>query len=142
MELERIGGSSCSYGRIHEALSRGLPASKKVDEESIAFGVKTGSLAGAAVTVAEYNQLQALAKGGILDFNTLAQNTSLVVFHKVFCGLAAQNSPGTDGDGPQFRMVSAGDCSRCLRHDGRGGCIGELVVDHFKCEAPYGHFAC
>ena len=91
VELERIGGSSCSYGRIHEMLSRGLPASKRVDEASIAFGVKTGSLAGAAVTAAEYNELQALAKGGIFDSNTLAQNTSLVVFHKLFCGLAAQS---------------------------------------------------
>ena len=78
--MERIGGSSCSYGRIHEMLSRGLPASKRVDEASIAFGVKTGSLAGAAVTAVEYNELQALAKGGIFDSNTLAQNTSLVVF--------------------------------------------------------------
>ena len=73
VKLERIGGSSCLYGRIHEALSRGLPASKRVDEESIAFGVKTGSLASAAVAAAEYNQLQALAKGGILDAHTLRQ---------------------------------------------------------------------
>ena len=69
----------------------GLPAQKRVDEASIAFGCKTGALSGAAVTVGEYNELQALAKGGILDANTLAQNTSLVVFHKPLFGLAAQN---------------------------------------------------
>jgi hypothetical protein len=32
-------------GRIMEALSRGLPASKRVDEASLAFGIKNGNAA-------------------------------------------------------------------------------------------------
>ena len=49
IEAERIGGAGgCSYGRIMEALPRGLPSAKRIDEAGLAFGVKMATASTAA----------------------------------------------------------------------------------------------
>ena len=41
IEAERIGGGGCFYGRIMEALQRGLPSAKRVEEAGTSFAIKT-----------------------------------------------------------------------------------------------------
>jgi hypothetical protein len=41
IEAERIGGGGCSYGRIVEALQRGLPSAKRVEDAGTGIGIKT-----------------------------------------------------------------------------------------------------
>jgi hypothetical protein len=82
IEAERIGGAGgCSYGRIFEALSRGLPSAKRVDEAALAFGIKTADAA----------DVLKLAQGGILNSNSQAQNSTKTYWHKSLFGLAQQH---------------------------------------------------
>ena len=55
IEAERIGGGGCSMGRIVEALARGLPPAKRVEDAGTGFGIKT----------AEPADMLSLAKGAI-----------------------------------------------------------------------------
>ena len=56
IEAERIGGGGCSYGRIVEALQRGLPSAKRVEDAGTGVGIKTADAA----------DVISMVKGGIL----------------------------------------------------------------------------
>jgi hypothetical protein len=88
IEAERIGGGGCSYGRIVEALQRGLPSAKRVEDAGTGFGIKTAAPA----------DLLSLAKGGILESNSIAKQDSAApgqnskkIFHRPLLGLANQH---------------------------------------------------
>jgi hypothetical protein len=88
IEAERIGGGGCSYGRIVEALQRGLPSAKRVEDAGTGFGIKTANAA----------NLLSLANGGILESNSIAKQdnaapgqNSKKIFHRPLSGLASQH---------------------------------------------------
>ena len=67
IEAKRVGGGGCSYGRLAEALHRGIPASKRVEDAGTAFGIKTGTAA----------DLLKLARGGVLESESLLNQDAL-----------------------------------------------------------------
>ena len=85
---ERIGGGGCSYGRIVEALQRGLPSAKRVEDAGCGIGIKTADAA----------DILSMAKGGILASSSIAKQdpahpmqNSKKVFHRPLLGLASQH---------------------------------------------------
>ena len=81
IEAERIGGGGCSYGRIVEALQRGLPSAKRVEDAGTGFGIKTATA----------DNIISLANGGILESNSIATEQSKKIFHRPLLGLASQH---------------------------------------------------
>ena len=88
IEAERIGGGGCSYGRIVEALQRGLPSAKRVEDAGTGVGIKTADAA----------DVLSMVKGGILMSNSIpavsaanpGQN-SKKIFMRPLLGLASQH---------------------------------------------------
>ena len=87
IECERLGGS-CSYGRIVEALQRGIPAPKRVEEAGTGFGIKTALPA----------DLLKLAKGGVLESESLPKQDAafpgqnqIKIYHRALMGLLSQH---------------------------------------------------
>ena len=80
----RVEGGGCSYGRVMEALSQGLPAATRAEEAGTAFGIKT----------ADGNDMLKLSQGGILESNSVRfadGANSKTIFHKPFLGLESQH---------------------------------------------------
>ena len=132
IEAERIGGGGCSYGRIVEALQRGLPSAKRVEDAGTGFGIKTANAA----------NVLSLANGGILESNSIAKQdnaspgqNSKKIFHRPLLGLASQHLLlpllGYDGKWRHIRMASSGDCrGRRGRHEQRRS-FRERRLEHF-----------
>ena len=88
IETERLGGGGCSYGRIVEALQRGLPSAKRVEDAGTGVGIKTANAA----------DMLSLAQGGVLESNSIAKQDPAhpgqnmkKVFHRHLLGLASQH---------------------------------------------------
>ena len=86
IEAERIGGGGCSYGRIVEALQRGLPTAKRVEDAGTGVGIKTADNAD-VLSIVSILMSNSIAK---TDVANPGQN-SKKIFHRPLLGLASQH---------------------------------------------------
>ena len=125
IEAERIGGGSCSYTRIEEALSKSLPLGKRIDAAGLGFGVDTTmTVTGPAVY---NNALLNIIPPNILDGaflpGSLTPNTHGVIWHKPVFGLGQQHLYC-----PLWALSANGLTFEFLLHANHADAVNTIVV--------------
>ena len=114
IEVERIGGGGCSYTRIEEALSKGLPIQKRIDQAGMAFQVATKTAGGATLDLFE---------GGVLETGSLGATLSTTVLHKPLFGLGMQHLYL-----PLWSLTGAGMTFEFMLHSSGADAVNSTVV--------------